>query len=188
MATTRMLTLPAAMLVTALPMFTAAVRGAQQEPRTTTREVTAGTARVDRIDRSMRAVTLDMTGGVKHTVYVGRELAVFDQLRDGDTVFVRITESVVVALKPGARLTTATDTSAAAQRDASGNTDILQQLKMTATIESVDAAKGLVQYHGADNRSVMRAVLDPHLLDGLKRGDVVEITYTRERAVQLERR
>jgi hypothetical protein len=148
----------------------------------------AGTARVDRVDRSMRSVTLDMGQGVKHTVYVGRELAVFDQLRDGDTVFVRITESVVVALKPGARLTTATDTSAAAQRDANGSTDVLQQLKMTATIESVDAAKNLVQYHGADNRSVLRAVLDPHLLDGLKRGDVVEISYTRERAVQLERR
>jgi hypothetical protein len=45
----------------------------------------------------------------------------------------------------------------------------------------------MVVYKGADNRQVQRQVRDPRLLDGLKAGDVVEITYTRERAIALER-
>jgi hypothetical protein len=30
-------------------------------------------------------------------------------------------------------------------------------------------------------------VSDPHLLEGLKRGDLVEVTFTRERAIELTR-
>jgi hypothetical protein len=33
----------------------------------------------------------------------------------------------------------------------------------------------------------MRQVSDPRLLEGLKRGDTIEITYTRERAIELTR-
>ena len=45
----------------------------------------------------------------------------------------------------------------------------------------------MVVYKTADNMRATRGVLNPHLLDGLKPGDVVEITYTRERAVDLQR-
>jgi hypothetical protein len=44
-----------------------------------------------------------------------------------------------------------------------------------------------VVYHGADTRRVMRAIQDPALIEGLKPGDVVEITITRERAISLAR-
>jgi len=45
----------------------------------------------------------------------------------------------------------------------------------------------VIVYKTADNQHVTRAVVDPHLLDGVKAGDVLEITYTRERAVDLQR-
>ena len=45
----------------------------------------------------------------------------------------------------------------------------------------------MITYKTADNRNVMRQVADRHLLDGLKTGDVIEITYTRERAIEIAR-
>ena len=45
----------------------------------------------------------------------------------------------------------------------------------------------MITYKGADNRSVTRMVSDRRLIDGLKRGDTIEITYTRERAIELTR-
>jgi hypothetical protein len=45
----------------------------------------------------------------------------------------------------------------------------------------------VIVYKTADNRKVIRTVVDPRLLDGLKAGDVIEITYTRERAIDLQR-
>jgi hypothetical protein len=45
----------------------------------------------------------------------------------------------------------------------------------------------MISYKGADNRSVTRMVTDGRLIEGLKAGDTIEITYTRERAIELTR-
>jgi hypothetical protein len=159
-----------------------------QEPRTTAQEVVAVTARVDRIDRSSRSLTLRTPEGVLHTVYVGPEVKMFDEVKLGDTLKVRIVDSVVVAVRPNATPKVVTDTTAEARKENADNRgEVQQQLKMIVTIESVDAQKQMVVYKTADNRSVMRAVSDPHLLEGLKRGDLVEVTFTRERAIELTR-
>jgi hypothetical protein len=48
-------------------------------------------------------------------------------------------------------------------------------------------ATASVTYHGFDNRRVFRVVQDRKLLDGLKVGDVVTITYTRAQAMSIAR-
>jgi hypothetical protein len=161
---------------------------AVQEPRTSERVVMEGSARVERVDMSGRSITVRTDQGVIHTVYVGTELRVFDRLRAGDTVTIRAVESVVVALKRGAKPTGLADTTAAARTASGGRTDVQQQLKAVVTIETVDVASQVIVYVLGDNRRVSRTVADPHLLEGLKKGDVVEITYTRERAIELEKR
>jgi len=159
-----------------------------QEPNTTTREVFLATARVDRIDRFSRAVTLRTDQGMLQTVFVPPELKVFDELQPGDAVTVRLIESVIVAVRPNAKPTVIEDTTAAARKEQADNREVQQQLKAVVTIESVDIPKQLIIYKTGDNRRVMRAVADPHLLEGLKAGDVIEVTYTRERAIELEKR
>jgi hypothetical protein len=160
---------------------------ARQEPRGTAREPVAVTARVDRIDTTARSLTLS-AGGVTHIVHVGPELEVFRELKIGDTVLVRIVESVIVEARPGAKTTTLTDMTAAAKKGpAAGKTDVLQQLKAVVKVESVDLPMQLIVYTAADNRRVQRQVADPRLLEGLKAGDIIEITYTRERAISLQR-
>ncbi len=86
--------------------------------------------------------------------------------------------------RPNAKTTVVEDNTAAAKKEAR-DADVIQQLKVTVTIEAVDAAKQLVTYKSADNRSVTRAVSDRRLIEDLKRGDTVEVTYTRERAIEI---
>jgi len=155
-------------------------------PKVDVRDVAVVTGRIDRIDPFTRSVNLRTAEGLLHSVFVGPELKIFDELRAGDAVTVRITESVVVALRPNAKTTAVEDSTAAANKGARGaQADVLQQLKATVTVESVDVAKKMISYKGADNRSVTRVVSDSRLIDGLKRGDTVEVTYTRERAIEL---
>ena len=61
----------------------------------------------------------------------------------------------------------------------------MQQLKAVVRVETVDPASHVITYRTADNRTVMRQVTDGRLLEGLKRGDTIEITYTRERAIEI---
>jgi hypothetical protein len=161
---------------------------AAQEPVTSTRDVQRVVARVERVDRIGRTLTLRAENGFLHTVYVDQQLTLFDELKSGDTVRVRIAESIVVALSPGGKSSPVADTTAAAKAEGGNQgTDILQQLKATVTIESVDLRTQMVVYKDGNQRTVARYVLDPRLLQGLKRGDVVEVTYTRARAIELER-
>lgn len=166
----------------------AAASAGAQEPRASAKDIVALTARVERIDVFSRSLTLKTKEGLVHVVYVGPELAVFRELKTGDNVLVRIVESVIVEARPGAKTTGVTDTTGAAKKaPEAAQSDVLQQLKTVVTIESVDLPTQMVVYKGADSRLVQRQVRDPRLLDGLKAGDVVEITYTRERAISLQR-
>ena len=174
--------------ITLLFVLLMAVPIPSQEPVASTRDVLRLIARVDRVDRLGRTLTLRAENGLVHTVYVDPKLTLFDELKSGDTVRIQIKESIVVAVRPDAKPGVVADTTAAA-RGAGGDqgTDVLQQLKATVTIESVDMRTQMVVYKDGNKRTVARYVLDPRLLEGLKRGDVVEVTYTRARAIELER-
>ena len=157
-----------------------------QEPRTSERTAAAFIGQVQRVDRVSRGLTLRAEDGLIHTVYVTPNIALFDELKEGDTVRVRVVESVVVATRPNARPTGITDTTAAAKKE-STTSNVVQQLKAVVTVNSVDVASSMITYTGGDNRRVMRSVADASLLKGLKAGDVIEVTFTRERALELAR-
>jgi Cu/Ag efflux protein CusF len=157
-----------------------------QEPRTSERTAAAFTGRVERVDTVSRGLTLRAGDGQIHTVYVAPNITLFDELKPGDAVRVRVVESVVVATRPNAKPTGITDTTAAAKQQ-STTSNVVQQLKAVVTVNSVDAATSMIVYTGGDNRRVMRSVADPALLQGLKAGDVIEVTFTRERALELAR-
>jgi hypothetical protein len=166
----------------------AAASAGAQEPRASSRDVVAMTARIERIDVFSRSLTLKTADNIAHVVYVGPELAVFRELKTGDNVLVRVVESVIVEARPGAKTTAVMDTTAAAKKaPKAAQGDVMQQLKAVVTIESVDLPAQMIVYKGGDNRRVQRQVSDPRLLDGLKAGDVIEITYTRERAIALQK-
>ena len=156
-----------------------------QPPNAVTRESTT-TAKVDRIERSSRVVTLRGDGNVLHTVYVDPTITAFDTLKVGDVVTVRYTESVIVQVRPNAKPTPAQDTTQEARK--AGDETVLEQQKIIVTIDNIDSQRLFVTYRTHDNQRVVHAVRDKALLDGIRTGDRVEITVTRARAVSIEPR
>lgn len=174
--------IPAALI---LSLVSLAGPAAAQPPNTAIRESTM-TGTVDRIERSDRVVTFRVGSNVLRTVYVDPSITAFDDLRVGDVVTVRYTESVVVQLRPGAKLTDVQDTTEQARKP--GDEHVLQQMKAIVTIEEIDSQRLSVTYRTRDNQRVVRSVQDKKLLDGIRPGDRVEITMTHARAVSIERR
>ena len=168
--------------------FALAVSAAwSQEPKEVRRE-TLLTATVDKIDRFTRIVRFKSVDGVLQDVYVGPELKVFDDLQTGDTVTVRFTDSFIVQVRPGAKPSLPVETTTEAQKGSTRPGDVVKQVKMTVTIERIDPNGQFVVYRTGDNRMVTRWILDKRMIEGLQEGDRVEITFTRERAISVERR
>ncbi len=155
-----------------------------QAPNAVTRESTT-TGTVDRIERSSRVVTFRSEGNVFQTVYVDPKVKAFDDLKVGDVVTVRSTESLIVQVRPGAKLAVARDTTEEARK--AGDEHVVEQVKTIVTIDSIDSQGLFVTYRTQDDRKIMHAVIDKALLDGIRPGDRVEITLTRARAVSIER-
>ena len=176
-----------ALLVAFAAAWVLALPASAQDSRTSVRTVAALSGRIERIDNATRSLILRVGENQFQSVFVSPDVKIFNELKAGDNVAIRVQESVVVAARPNTRPTVITDTTAAAKKE-SPSSDVMQQLKAVVTVESVDAPTSMIVYKTGDNRRVMRAVADPKLLEGLKAGDVIEITYTRERAVEVERR
>jgi hypothetical protein len=156
-----------------------------QEPNVVSRESTI-TGTVDRIDRFSRVVTFRGQDNRLQSVYVDPTVAVFDDLKVGDVVTVRYIESVIVQVRRDVKPTEVRDTTTEARK--AGDQHVVSQLKAVVTIESVDSQGLFVTYRTHDNRRVVRAVTDTRLLEGVRPGDRVEVTLTRDRAMSVERR
>jgi len=161
-----------------------------QQPVGIAQQIFEVAGEVERIDRAGRLVTISgPPGSIEGPIWFGPDLPVFDQLERGDVVIVRYYDAYIVEVTPNARLTPPQDTTAAAKEAVKRpDADVLQQLQLVVTIDAIDRATQSVTYHGADQRRVFRVVQYPQLLEGVKAGDVVTITYTRARAVGVEKK
>jgi len=101
-------------------------------------------------------------------------------------VTVRYIESVVVQVRPNAKLTAVQDTTAEAHK--AGDANVLQQQKRIVTIEDIDSQGLFVTYRTQDNTRGVHAVQNKELLKGIRKGDRVEVTLTQSRAVSIERK
>jgi Cu/Ag efflux protein CusF len=159
-----------------------------QEPAAITRQVFEVSGKVDRVNRGARTITILSAGAASAPIYAGPDLAIFDGLNTGDFVVVRYYDSYIVELTPGKRMVPpeiVTGTELDELKTDDGR--VLQQTRLVVTIDAIDVATGSVTYHGSDNRRVFRVVQDRKLLEGLKVGDVVTITFTRAQAVSIAR-
>jgi hypothetical protein len=170
----------AALILGFLPFSTGALA---QTPNIVTREATT-TARVEKVEKSARVVTLLGDGNLMHVVYVDPSVKAFDNLRVGDRVTVRYLESAVVRLRRGAKLQEPRNTTDGARK--AGNDNVMDQQTAVVKIENVDSQGQTVTYRTSDNRKMIRIVQDKKLLEGLRPGDEVEVTLTYERAVSIE--
>ena len=158
------------------------------QPSAVTQPISVITGVVDRVDRVGRLVTVRSDDGLQTPIYAGPDLPAFDQLARGDRVTIRFYDSYIVEATPGARMKPVEDTTADAQKKFdTESTSVLQQLRLVVTIDEIDRNNNTVTYHDVTNRRVLRGVQHPKLLENLKRGDVITITYTRARAASIEK-
>ena len=158
---------------------------AGQKPTMISQESTV-TATVDRIDRSTRLVTFRTDQNVLHTVYVGPEVTSFKELQVGDVVTAKYRESTIVRVT-AAGPAPAEDTTAASQAASPPGRQVLQSLRAVVTVEAVDPHDGTIDYRTSDDMVGRRLVSDKKLLEGLRPGQRIEVTFTRERAISIER-
>jgi hypothetical protein len=162
-----------------------------QEPRAVTQQISEASGEVADVDRVGRNITIKSAGTIQYPIYIGPDLPIFDQLNRGDIVTIRFYDSVIVDLTPGARMGPTAITTADAQKAFDrerGDANVMSQTQLTVTVDEIDHAARLVTYHGVDNRRVLRQVQYPNLIEGLKAGDVITITFTRARAAAIEKR
>jgi hypothetical protein len=159
---------------------------AAQTPNVVKRESTF-TATVARVERSSRVVTFKGESGTLQDVYVDPAVTVFNDLQVDDVVTVRLVDSVIVQVRPNAQPSELHDTTEEAKKKEGGD-QVVAQSKVVVTVEGIDAETGLVKYRTQYNQQYTRVVADKRLLEGVKPGDRVEVTLTRERAVDIQRK
>ena len=170
-----------------LAVFTIAALGGAAAPargqNTSTREVTVRVT-VDRIQKSERVVTFRAEGNIFQDIYFDPSVKGLDDLKVGDVVTVHYQESIVVKVNRNAKLSTERDTTAEAQK---ADPTVIQQATAVVTIESIDMSNQQITYRTADDRKMVQKVRDMKLLEGLRRGDRIEVTLTRAKAVSIEK-
>jgi len=119
------------------------------------------------------------------SVYVDPSVKTFGDLKVGDVITVRYVESVVVQVRSGAALSAPRDTTADAQK--AGNGQVFDQQTAVVKVEHIDRQGLSIEYRRQDRQKVIRPVQDKRLLEGLHVGDRIEVTFTRERAVSIEK-
>ncbi len=150
------------------------------------------TARVEAIDVASRLVVLKTPDGGTLVTQAGPEVRNLAQVRPGDTVVVAYREAVAArVVKSNAGVGTV-DTGTAATRASPGErpgAGVVDFVRTTVTVYDVDTARNVVEVTGPRGYNRRITVKDPEarqFIRGLKRGDLVEITFSEAFAVSVE--
>jgi plastocyanin len=158
-----------------------------QAPAPVTQSQTAQlTAKIVAIDTANRLVTLEDSKGNTQTIQVGPGVTRFSALKVGDTVTFTYQESVAYAIsKPGAA--PAADSQTVTRTDGSkpGGT-ITKTVTALVTIQAIDLSVPSVTIKTADGHVVSLLVKNKANLNGVKVGDVVQVTYTQALVITVK--
>ena len=153
-------------------------------------ETTTAQAKVVEVDQKERLVTLRGSDGHEFTIRVGDEVRNLPQVHKGDMVNVVYHEAIAAKLvKPGAGkpgIAAAEDSTRAplGEMPAAAGARTVQ---VTATVTRVDQAKHEVTLLGPRGRSVDVKIENPENMKIVKKGDLVEVTYTEAIAISVDK-
>jgi hypothetical protein len=171
-----------------LIVTTAGVVGAQQ-PAYQSKPVTA-TATIEAIDKANRVVTLKGAGGNSVDVKAPDSMEGFNSLRVGDEVTATYYDAVVVYVrKPGeaAPASTGEASTTVRRKQLTPGSETRRERTFTVAIEAVDPKVPSVRVKGPQGRVLTMPVSDPKLVQNLKPGDTVDLTYYESLLVKVGR-
>lgn len=147
-------------------------------------------ATVISVDLPSRIVVLQGEDGKQAKVHVGDAVQRLDEIKPGDKIKLRYYESVAIDLrrnskaKPGAVVEQVTERAPASQLPAGV---VARQVTLTAEVTDIDLKKNTLTLKGP-NGSHTIAVKKPEnqaQLKKLKKGDMIDITYTEAMAAEV---
>jgi hypothetical protein len=142
---------------------------------------------VETIDHGKRVVNIKKADGTFETVDVPPSAKRFDELKVGDKVSVTYNNNVSVRLKPPGEpaVDTASKTSTMGQEVRPGGTTSVQRT-MTAHVDTIDKSTASMTFVGPNGWKYSRRVVDAQVLDQVKVGDAVDITWNTDLTVSVQ--
>jgi len=133
---------------------------------------------IESIDDARHTINLRKADGGIETVHVPVNVKQFDQFKVGDKVSATYNNAVTVKLKPPGEpaVDNMGGSTSIGQNVESGGTAAMIRT-MTVTVTNVDKAAGSVSVAGPNNWRYSRRVADPAVLDTIKVGDKLDITW-----------
>jgi antitoxin (DNA-binding transcriptional repressor) of toxin-antitoxin stability system len=142
---------------------------------------------VETIDHARRVVNIKTSDGKFETIDVSANATRFSEVKVGDKVSITYDNNVSARLKPPgeADVDTGGATSTAGQQARPGGT-VAAQRTMTATITAIDKSASSVSFEAQNGWKYTRRVADPSVVDKVKVGDKVDITWNTEVAIAVQ--
>jgi Cu/Ag efflux protein CusF len=171
------------------PAPTVATERVEGKDSVTESELVTMTVTVVNVDYDDRIVTVRGPQGKVVDLKVSDEVRNLPQVKKGDQIVAKYYQSVAVeVMKPGAAKPgmESVDTAGRAPLGARPAAAAASTDTIVATIQKIDRATQMVTLKGPKGHTVEVHVKDPTRLEGVKKGDRVQITYTRALAIAVE--
>ena len=147
----------------------------------------AGT--VETIDQAKRVVNIKTATGEFVAIDVPEGAKRFNEIKVGDKVKATYNNHVIARLKePGEPAVNSENTSklvSVGEGARPGGTAAVERI-MTATVAAIDRSASSITFVGPNEWKYSRRVVDPMVLDKLKVGDRVDITWNTDVTVSVE--
>ena len=145
------------------------------------------TATVTKINQTTREVTIKTEDGQEHSFVASKDVKNLAQIKKGDIITATYTEELAYEVKkhgaPGVKTTEGVVT---AKPGAQPGAAMAQQTTVTVTITAIDPTIPTVTFMGPKGNTKTIKVRDPQRLNGVKVGDMVDITYTESLAIKVD--
>lgn len=167
------------------------LRGGAAPKPVSREELIQKTATVESINLPSRLVTLQGEEGGSFTVVVDPVVRNLGQVEVGDKVVVSYYESLAAEVKKAGEGVEGVETEVASARAPEGTkpgAGAGVTTRTTVTIDSVDTSSNTVTFKRSDGMTRTVAVQRPEgqeFIRGLRKGDQVEITYTKAVAMEV---
>ncbi len=145
------------------------------------------TVTVLNVNQKTREVTVKAEDGSEYSFIAGDAVKNLAQVKKGDLIHAVYTESIAYEVKEhGTPGVTSTQTSESAAPGTQPKGVVAKQISVTVTITAIDRNIPSVTFKGPKGNSRTIKVQDPQKLNGVKIGDLVDITYTEALAMKVE--
>jgi len=146
------------------------------------------TATVEAVDSAKREITLKGPKGNVVVVEVPESVKRFSEIKVGDQLNVKYTESLVVALRKAdvtAKLGTSTEQNMTRMEGVKPGGVVSRKVTATVEVTAIDKANSAVTVRRDDGSTVAFRVEDPKNLEGVGVGDKIVVTYKEALALQV---